>query len=56
MNSEDIYNSFKKTSAEIQKLSQFSDNLGTGVLIRRESASQDSGIQELRISPDIPNG
>ena len=51
MNPEDIYNSIKKTSADIQnlsKLDQFDD-----VKKRKEFTSQDSGIQDLRNdSPD----
>lgn len=55
MNPEDIYNSIKKTSADIQNLS-----LGTkldgydDIKKKREFASQDSGIQELR--NDSPDG
>nr|KAG5707128.1 hypothetical protein BaRGS_011839 [Batillaria attramentaria] len=58
MNPEDIYNSIKKTSADIQNLS-----LGTkldgydDIKKKREFASQDSGIQELRNdSPDAVDG
>ncbi|KAL4229385.1 CLIP-associating protein 1 [Mactra antiquata] len=54
MNPEDIYNSIKKTSADIQnlsfnsKLDQFDD-----VKKRKDFTSQDSGIQDLRNdSPD----
>ncbi|KAL8621733.1 hypothetical protein ACOMHN_061868 [Nucella lapillus] len=55
MNPEDIYNSIKKTSADIQNLS-----LGTkldgyeDIKKKRDFASQDSGIQELR--NDSPDG
>ncbi|KAL8570188.1 hypothetical protein ACOMHN_030983 [Nucella lapillus] len=55
MNPEDIYNSIKKTSADIQNL-----NLGgkmegyEEIKKKREFASQDSGIQELR--NDSPDG
>ena len=55
MNPQDIYNSIKKTSADIQNLS-----LGTkldgydDIKKKREFASQDSGIQELR--NDSPDG
>ncbi|XP_070175270.1 CLIP-associating protein 1-like isoform X12 [Littorina saxatilis] len=55
MNPQDIYNSIKKTSADIQNLS-----LGTkldgydDIKKKREFASQDSGIQEIR--NDSPDG
>ncbi|WAR05483.1 CLAP2-like protein [Mya arenaria] len=54
MNPEDIYNSFKKTAAEIQNLS-FNSKLDNfdDVKKRKEFTSQDSGIQDLRNdSPD----
>ncbi|XP_052252616.1 CLIP-associating protein 1-like isoform X3 [Dreissena polymorpha] len=54
MNPEDIYNSFKKTTAEIQNLSFNSklDNFDE-VKKRKDFTSQDSGIQDLRNdSPD----
>jgi len=54
MNPEDIYNSFKKTTADIQNLSFNSklDNFDE-VKKRKEFTSQDSGIQDLRNdSPD----
>lgn len=55
MNPQDIYNSIKKTSADIQNLS-----LGTKLDVyddikkKRDFASQDSGIQEIR--NDSPDG
>ncbi|KAL3837045.1 hypothetical protein ACJMK2_022432 [Sinanodonta woodiana] len=54
MNPEDIYNSIKKTSAEIQNLS-FNSKLDhyDDVKKKRDFTSQDSGIQDLRNdSPD----
>ncbi|KAL5010946.1 hypothetical protein ScPMuIL_013251 [Solemya velum] len=58
MNPEDIYNSIKKTSADIQSLSFNSklDNYGE-VKKKLEYTSQDSGIQDLRNeSPDAGEG
>ena len=55
MNPEDIYNSIKKTSADIQNLSLGSKLDGyDDIKKKREFASQDSGIQELR--NDSPDG
>ena len=54
MNPEDIYNSIKKTSADIQNLS-FNSKLDQydDVKKRKDFTSQDSGIQDLRNdSPD----
>lgn len=54
MNPEDIYDSIKKTSADIQNLS-FNSKLDNyeDVRKKREFTSQDSGIQDLRNdSPD----
>ncbi|KAI0221889.1 CLIP-associating protein 1-B [Lamellibrachia satsuma] len=51
MNPEEIYNSFKKTSADIQSLSKLGSHFDE-VRKERESTSQDSGIQDLRGSPD----
>ena len=55
MNPEDIYNSIKKTSADIQNLSLGSKLDGyEDIKKKRDFASQDSGIQELRT--DSPDG
>ncbi|XP_076456220.1 CLIP-associating protein 1-A-like isoform X4 [Babylonia areolata] len=56
MNPEDIYNSIKKTSADIQSLNLNSKMEGgyEEIKKKREFASQDSGIQELR--NDSPDG
>ncbi|KAK2176939.1 hypothetical protein NP493_630g01043 [Ridgeia piscesae] len=51
MNPEEIYNSFRKTSADIQSLSKLSNQFDE-IRKERESTSQDSGIQDLRGSPD----
>lgn len=58
MNPEDIYNSIKKTSADIQNLS-INSKLDSydGVKKKMDFTSQDSGIQDLRNdSPDAVDG